>query len=121
MRRFFVLRVVSGVILLSGLVAALVLCKRVIAREREELRTTTEAHARRIATQVQSGILGAVEPLKRLGQWWLTQGKPAEREDWDTDGQLFLTHSPGLQKALWIDSKGRQRWSAVPGAVPDLT
>jgi signal transduction histidine kinase len=69
---------------------------------------------------VRSDVLTAVEPLQRLGQWWLTQGKPESPEDWITDGQLFLSQSPGLRRALWVDMEGRQRWSAAPGTTPDI-
>ena len=119
MRRFIVLRIISTLVLVSGLVAAVLLCTKVVSREQAELRSSTDAHAHRIAMQVQAGVLAAIEPLERLGQWWLTQGKPAAPEDWATDGQLFLSQSPGLREAIWVDTKGRQVWSAVPGATPN--
>ena len=121
MRRFIVFRVVSAIVMVSGLIAAFLLCSRLISRERAELRSTTEAHARRIGSQVQSGVLAAVEPLERLGQWWLSQGKPTAQEDWATDGQLFLSRSPGLREALWVGADGWQRWAAIPGAAPNTT
>jgi hypothetical protein len=105
----------------SSLVAVLLLSRRIISRERAELRSTPAAHARRIALQVQIGVLTAVKPLQRLGQWWLTQEKPEDPEDWATDGQLFLSQSPGLRAAIWVDTVGRQRWSAVPGATPSIS
>ena len=118
MRRFIVLRIISTLVLVSGLVAAVLLCTKVVSREQAELRSSTDAHAHRIAMQVQAGVLAAIEPLARLGQWWLTQGKPAAPEDWATDGQLFLSQSPGLREAIWVDTEGHQVWSAVPGATP---
>ena len=121
MRRFLVLRVLSALVLVSGLFAAVLLCAKVIRREQAEIRTSTEAHAGRIALQLQTGVLAALEPLERLGQWWLTQGKPAAPEDWASDGRLFLSQSPGLREALWVDPDGRQRWSARPGATPNET
>jgi signal transduction histidine kinase len=121
MRRFIILRVVFVLVFVSGLVAAVLLCSEVIRRKRAEVRSTTAAEGRRIALHVQKGVLAATEPLKRLGQWWLTQGKPAAREDWATDGQLFLSQSPGLSEALWVGMDGRQWWSAVPGATPNTT
>src|SRR5450759_552625 len=114
MRRFIRLRGVFVLVCVSGLVAAVLLCSEVIRRKRAEVRSTTAAEGRRIALHVQKGVLAATEPLKRLGQWWLTQGKPAAREDWATDGQLFLSQSPGLSEALWVGVDGRQWWSAVP-------
>src|SRR5512140_2894851 len=121
MRRFILFRVVTAMVMLSGLVATALLCSRLMSRERAELRSTTEAHAGRIGSQVQAGVLAAVEPLARLGQWWLTQGKPTDRDDWATDGQLFLSKSPGLREAHWVGADGWQHWSAVPGAAPNTT
>jgi hypothetical protein len=106
MRRFIILRVVFVLVFVSGLVAAVLLYSEVIRRKRAEVRSTTAAEGQRIALHVQKGVLAATEPLKRLGQWWLTQGKPAVREDWATDGQLFLSQSPGLSEALWGLSVG---------------
>jgi PAS domain S-box-containing protein len=117
--RFSALRVISALVIVSGLVATVLLCTRLISKELAELRSTADAHARRIASQVQSGVLAATDPLERLGQWWLTQGRPADPEDWANDGQLFLSQSPGLRKAIWLDPDGRQRWWAAPGTVPD--
>ena len=119
MRRFLVLRLLSALVLVSGLFAAVLLCAKVIRREQAEIRATSEAHARRIALHLQNGVLAALEPLERLGQWWLTQGKPAAPEDWASDGRLFLSQSPGLREALWVDLDGRQRWYARPGATPN--
>jgi signal transduction histidine kinase len=116
--RFTIFRAVSTVVLVTGLVAAILLCSKLLTKESAELRATTDANARRIALQVQTGVLAAIQPLERLGQWWLSQGKPADRGDWATDGQLFLTQSTGLRQAFWVDPSGWQRWSAVPGSVP---
>ena len=105
--------------MLSGLIAATLLCVRLISREREELQRTTHAEARHIAAQLGTGVLGRIEPLERMGQWWLSQGKPFDREDWRTDGQLFLSGSPGLVEAAWVGADGLQRWSAKPEAEPN--
>jgi signal transduction histidine kinase/sensor domain CHASE-containing protein len=120
MRRFVVFRVVSATVMLSGLIAAILLCSKLIDREQAELRYTTDANVRRIATQLQGGVSAALVPLERLGQWWLSQGKPMDREDWATDGRLFLSQSPGLRRAVWVSPERRQLWSASPGTAPDL-
>ncbi len=116
--RFIVFRVVSIAVLIAGLSAAVLLCSKLLAKESAEQQATTDANVARIASQVQTGVLAAVQPLERLGQWWLSQGKPADRGDWATDGQLFLSQSPGLRQAFWVDPYGWQRWSAGPGSVP---
>jgi signal transduction histidine kinase/sensor domain CHASE-containing protein len=112
------LKSTSVIIILATLVATLTLSGMLVRRERAELERRTTAQAQHIATQLQIGMMGAFEPLGRLGSWWLSQGKPFDPEDWRTDAQLFLTSAPGLRQALWVSSDGVQRWSAVPGSAP---
>ena len=118
-RRRVMFGIASGAIMAVGLIASFALCGKLIHVEQAELRSTTAARARTLALQLQSGVLAAIEPLDRLGRWWITQGKPADAEDWATDGQLFLSHAPGLRAALWITPDGWQRWSAAPGETPN--
>lgn len=120
-RRRVILGIASGAIMAVGLIATFALCGKLIRVEQAELRSTTAARARNIALQVQTGVLAAIEPLDRLGRWWITQGKPADAEDWATDGQLFLSHSTGLRAAMWVTPDGWQKWSAAPGATPSTT
>lgn len=117
-RRRVLLGIASGAIMAVGLIATFALCGKLIHVEQAELRSTTAARARSIALQVQTGVLAAIEPLDRLGRWWITQGKPADAEDWATDGQLFLSHSTGLRAAMWVTTDGWQKWSAAPGETP---
>ncbi len=110
----------SGAVMLAGLVAAFFLCSKLITGERGEIQRTTQTEARQIAVRLQSGVLASIEPLERLGRWWLSQGKPLDRDDWNTDAQLFLSRSPGLREALWIGTDGYRHWLAVPGADPKV-
>ena len=120
-RRRVLFGIASGAIMAVGLIATFALCGKLIRVEEAELRSNTAARAHTLALQVQTGVLAAIEPLDRLGRWWITQGKPADAEDWATDGQLFLSHATGLRSALWITPDGWQRWSAAPGATPSTT
>src|ERR1051326_3518753 len=119
-RRPSVLQVVSATVMLAGLIAALVLCQRLISRERTELESTAANDVRQIAARLQSGILESIGPLDRLGRWWISQGRPADLDDWNTDGKLFLSNSPGIRTAYWIGTDGYLRWQATPGAPPRL-
>jgi PAS domain S-box-containing protein len=121
MRRYIILQVVSGTVMLAGLVATFILCRNVIERERGELQRAAEAEARRVAMHLQTDVLATAESLERLGKWWLSQGKPLDRDDWNTDGQLFLSRSPGLREAVWMGTDGYQYWVATPGADPNTT
>jgi signal transduction histidine kinase len=108
----------SALIILAGLFATLTLCGNLVKRERAELERRTQAEAQQIATHLQIGMMGAIEPLAHLGNWWLSQGKPFDREDWRNDAQLFLANASGLRQALWVGSDGVERWSALPGSAP---
>src|SRR5437763_10849703 len=118
MRRYRFFQVVSATVMLAGLLAAVLLCSSIIRRESAELQRSTEAEARQTAVRLQAGAIASVEPLERLGRWWLSQGKPGNKEDWRTDAQLFLSRSPGLRQASWVDTEGYRQWLAVPGANP---
>jgi PAS domain S-box-containing protein len=118
MTRHDVAQGVSAIIILAGLFATLTLCGKLVQRERDELERRTHAEAQQIATHLQTGMAGAIEPLAHLGTWWLSQGKPLDREDWRNDAQLFLADAHGLRQALWVGSDGVERWSAMPGRAP---
>ncbi|HEY1336448.1 MAG TPA: hypothetical protein VGF59_03015, partial [Bryobacteraceae bacterium] len=60
-RRTF--QILSLVILLGGLFAAIALCSRLIETERSQLRRTREAEAEHTATQLRTGILENLESL----------------------------------------------------------
>lgn len=114
-----IVRLLSGAILITGLVSSVLLFRRLVDKERQELRANSEADAQNVAMQLRSGILQSVGALQDLAKWWLTQGKPLDVDDWRKDGQLFLTRSPGLQHAIWIGRDGLQHWAAAPGSEPD--
>ena len=118
MTRQSFLQATSVIIILATLFAMFTLCGMLVQRERAELERRTQAEAQQVATHLQTGMKGAIEPLARLGTWWLSQGKPLDREDWRNDAQLFLAYAYGLRQALWVGSDGVERWSAMPGGAP---
>ncbi|HXB68780.1 MAG TPA: ATP-binding protein [Candidatus Acidoferrales bacterium] len=118
MTRRAILKSASVVIILAALAAILTMCSALVQRERAESERRAQAEVRQIATQLQIGVMGALEPLARLGTWWLSQGKPLVSEDWRSDAQLFLGNAAGLRQAFWVGTDGVERWSAVPGSAP---
>ena len=89
-----------------------------VERERAQLNQRTDAEAKHVASQIQTGLLQQFDSLHRVAEWWLSQGRPLTVEDWNTDAQLFLSPT-GLTQAIWIDTHGRQRWSVRPGEAPE--
>src|SRR5471032_915116 len=118
MTRHDIVQGASAIIILAGMFATLTLCASLVKRERDELERRTQAEAQQIATHLRIGMTAALEPLAHLGTWWLSQGKPFDREDWRNDAQLFLANASGLRQALWVGNDGVARWSAVPGSAP---
>jgi PAS domain S-box-containing protein len=118
MRRASLFQAVSAIIMISGLLAAVILCSRLIGREKDELQRNAAGEVRQIAATLQSGVLSSIDSVDRLGRWWLSQGQPLDVEDWKSDGQLFLSHSPGIRMAAWIGADGYQYWEAAPGSRP---
>ena len=90
----------SVLLMLAGICSVLLLCAGLLDQGRIELSRRTDAEIRHVTAQVQAGLVSAVEPLEKLAEWWLTQGKPADEEDWRTDGELFLTRSHRIADRL---------------------
>jgi PAS domain S-box-containing protein len=116
----FSLNLLPAAVALCGLACTLQLCDVLVARERAQLRRRTEAEAKHVAGQLQTGLLQRFDPLHRLGAWWLSQGRPLAPEDWRNDAQLFLSASVGLKQVTWIGAKGKSLWSVRPGAFPKV-
>jgi signal transduction histidine kinase len=100
--------------------ATLTLSQALVSRERQQLLGRTDEEAKHVAAQLRSALVQSVDVLPRIGNWWLTQGRPEAREDWETDAQLFLRLGTGLRQVAWIDTNGKTLWSVRPGAVPDF-
>jgi sensor domain CHASE-containing protein len=100
--------------------AAMMLARGLVSRERQQLLGRTDAEAKYVAAQLRSAVLQSMDVLPRIGNWWLTQGRPEAREDWETDAQLFLQAGTGLRELVWIDTNGRPLWSVRPGSLPDF-
>ncbi len=84
--------------------AATMLAQALVSRERQQLRGRTDAEAKYVAAQLRSAVLQSMDVLPRIGNWWLSQGRPEAREDWETDAQLFLQAGTGLRELVWIDT-----------------
>lgn len=87
MTRHGFLKFGSVIVFLAALTAIFTLCGALIRHERAESERRTQAEVQQFATQLQAGVMGAFEPLSRLGAWWILQGKPDDPEDWHSDAQ----------------------------------
>jgi len=106
---------------LCGVLATILLQNVLTERDRDQLEARTEAEARHVSAQVRVGILQAFDPLSRIGEWWLLQGRPLTPEDWESDAGLFMPAGAGLRSVSWVKPNGNLSWTAKPGlnAKPD--
>ncbi len=98
--------------------AAMMLAENLVSRERKQLLTRTDSEAKHVASQLSSAIIQAMDVLPSIGNWWLSQGRPEARQDWETDAQLFLRKGTGLRELVWIDTFDNTQWSVRPGEAP---
>lgn len=110
---------VSVGVVLFGTIGTFKLCQVLVERERTQLRSRARFEAEQIAAQIRLGVLNRLGQMEKLGEWWLSQGKPLEKEEWQSDARLFLSGDAGLKQAMWLDGRAIQRWSIRPGALPD--
>jgi signal transduction histidine kinase len=96
------------------------LSRVLVARERALVAQRTDAEAKHVAAQLRGAVLKSVGVLPQIADWWLSQGRPETREDWETDAQLFLREEPSLREVIWLDARGKAVWCVRPGAVPDF-
>src|ERR1019366_860807 len=101
--------------------AAMMLAQTLVSGERKQLLGRTDAEAKHVAAQLHFAVLQSLDVLPRIANWWLSQGRPDARKDWETDAQLFLQSGAGLREVVWINTKGNPLWSVRPGEVPDFT
>lgn len=100
--------------------AAMILAQSLVSRERQQLLGRTDAEAKHVAAQLRFAVLQSMDVLPRIANWWLSQGRPEAREDWETDAQLFLRSGTGLRELVWIDAKLRHCGRCVPVGYPTL-
>ena len=105
---------------LCALAVTLAISRALTAREQAQLQLRTEGEAKHVASQLRASLLTSLDVLPRLGEWWLTQGRPADPEDWKTDAQLFLKAGLGLREVAWLSPEGRTLWCVQPGSNPDF-
>jgi signal transduction histidine kinase len=105
---------------LCALGATLALSRAFTAREQAQLQLRTEAEAKHVASQLRASLLTSLDELPRMGEWWLSQGRPVASEDWKTDAQLFLRADLGLREVVWLNPQGKPLWCVKPGGKPDF-
>jgi signal transduction histidine kinase len=89
-------------------------------RERTQLEQRTDAEAKHVAAQLRAAVLKSLDVLPQIASWWLSQGRPESREDWETDAQIFLKAEASLRDLVWLNRSGKAVWCLGPGPVPDF-
>ena len=107
------------VVALCGLAGTLHLTGNLIERERQQWQHRTDAETMHIADQLRTGLRERLAPLRGVGLWWQSHGRPLDSDDWETDLRLFFESGNGLQRLTWIDAGMKRSWSIGRGTLPD--
>jgi signal transduction histidine kinase len=98
-----------------GLISTFVLQSVLAQRDLRELEARTAAEANHVGPQLRTGVIQACDALPRIGDWWLSQGRPLAPEDWDADAGLFVRAEAGLKSVSWVGADGKRSWTVQPG------
>ena len=105
---------------LCALGATMMLSRVLITREQIQLQQRTDAEAKHVAAQLRSAVLQSVDVLPKIGKWWVSQGRPTSREDWESDAGIFMKSESSMREVVWLDSRGKVSWCVHPGGIPDF-
>ena len=87
--------------------ATLSLSRALVHHEQIQLQARTDAEAAHVSEQLRSSVLKSLDVLPQLAGWWLSQGRPASPEDWQSDAQLFLKSAVSLRQVVWLNAAAK--------------
>jgi signal transduction histidine kinase/sensor domain CHASE-containing protein len=100
---------------LAALLSTFVLQDVLAKRDLLQLEMRTAAEANHVGAQLRTGVLQAFDALPRIGDWWLSQGRPLAPEDWEADARLFIRVEAGLKSVSWVMPDQKRSWTVRPG------
>lgn len=104
--------------LLAGLSSAVatVLFSQALSMQQElQLRRAIDAGASRLRAEVRDRLHERMEALELLANIWKGRVFP-DREAWESDAELIMSQSPGLEGIEWIEPSGASSW-VVPAEL----
>src|SRR5262249_20660148 len=110
MHRSFIDRLLLPTIVgLTTVLAALLLCQRLLTQQRAEIQETTKAHASLVRDKMEAELKARVLPLERMARRWQIRGQPNDI-DLESDATLAMIGYRGYQAIEWVDPTFHLRW-----------
>ncbi len=98
----------------SALLSALV-GHALALREVDQLGLVAESGARRVRSELSTGLNARAHALSILAREWQDRFLPM-RGAWESDVRLILSQSPGLESIAWVEPAGDVSWVYPPDA-----
>jgi signal transduction histidine kinase/CheY-like chemotaxis protein len=112
MHRSFIDRLLLPTIVgLTTVLAALLLCERLLTQQRAEIQATTKAHVLFVRNKMEAELKARVLPLERMARRWEIRGQPNDM-DLESDATLVMIGYRGYQAIEWVDPTFHLRWVA---------
>jgi signal transduction histidine kinase/CheY-like chemotaxis protein len=97
---------------LTTLLAALLLCLRLVTWQRAEIRAATKAHVLFVRNKMDSELKARILPLERMARQWEIRGQPND-VDLESDAMLVMIRYRGYEAIEWMDPTFHVRWVAL--------
>jgi len=103
MHRNFIDRLLLPAILgLTTIIAALVLCQRLLSQQYGEIQGMTRSQVQFLKNKMESELKLRIVPLERMAWRWQIRGQPNDLEV-ESDAALVMSGYRGLQAIEWVD------------------
>ena len=110
MRRSFIDRLLLPAIVgLTTVLAALILCERLLIQQRAEIQATTKANVLFVRNKMESELKARILPLERMARRWQIRGQPSD-VDLESDAMLVMIGYRGYQAIEWVDPTFHMLW-----------
>jgi len=112
MRKSFLDRLLlPAVIGLTTVLAAMLLCLRLLTRQRAEIQAATKVQVFFVRNKMDSELKARILPIERMARQWEIRGQPND-VDLESDATLVMIRYPGYQAIEWMDPTFHVRWVA---------
>ena len=109
MRKRFIDRLLlPAIVSLATVLAALLLCQRLLTQQRAEIEAITRAQVLFVKNKMESEFKLRILPLERMARRWQIRGQPTEVE-LESDATLVMSGYRGFQAIEWVDPAFRVR------------
>jgi signal transduction histidine kinase len=101
----------------SSTVATLLFTQALSQHQDRQLHLMIDAGASRLQAEMRGRFEERMEALELLASVWGGRFFPS-REAWESDADLIMSQSPGVEAIEWIESGGEVKWVHPTGSAP---